>query len=739
MQQVEKHINEQGELNLRIVKTNFIGQPGVGKTTVCKRLVGKIENLSTTNSSYTSTGIEKPLTVHLFHNIEQQSVLIPNDEAEWSVQNIQEQLELLLQYMSVAPQKKSSTMPVKSPFLPRRATFHTDSDEEYSHQSGVLSKQEDSSDESETTDTNSEASTPIKSPSMKRDSTLSRKRSFKKSLTKKQSIQNNRQPKQPDFSHIREFISSTNWKKVKEIVESVVLDATILYITDTGGQPEFYEILPLLLQGPSFTVLFLKLTQGLNDPFSITYRQNSEEPSSVKYTSTFTTKEMLCQVLASVESLDSEERRSAAFIIATYKDKVRSQNDIDRLEHDVKTSIQDTSIFRRDVLRSYNTIDGANKLLYPIDNMNGDKEEITNLQRVLGNIIKQRFRKQRLPTSWGLFHLLLRHKFEQKGLCSLEECVMVAGWCGIAEDEVERILKYFHSNFGTILYYNEIISFRKFVICDPNALFQPVTKVIAESFAANSDSPQTAEGIRKTGEVPRDLIYKICQDDASQNEENDRLPLALILELLQHNHILTKLKPRSGSGHVVYFMPCLLSPDHSVNNLTYHDIQDLDPAPLVFSFSTGYLPIGLYSTLIVKLVHTNEWDLEPIRFKNKVRFIVDLTTITRVELISYFFGLAVHIYDAVHSHCLTVQRTLLARIREVMLQFPHMKNVDVGLSFYCPNRLPLHLANCKDFTSPKRMMCSNLFCSPQVIDLQQKHKIWFENYEVRPLINILLD
>ena len=89
---------------------------------------------------------------------------------------------------------------------------------------------------------------------------------------------------------------------------------------------------------------------------------------------------------------------------------------------------------------------------------NGDREEINRLRQVLTKHIKYVFNKPiELPTSWGLFHVLLRHTHECNGICSLEEATHLAGFCGIHDPKkVREVLHFFYTHFGTIFYFGDV-------------------------------------------------------------------------------------------------------------------------------------------------------------------------------------------------------------------------------------------------------------------------------------------
>ena len=102
----------------------------------------------------------------------------------------------------------------------------------------------------------------------------------------------------------------------------------MVYLTDTGGQIEFQEVLPLLVSGPSVFFLVFRLDLDLNKRFMVEYVR-STGATSEPYQSNFTVKEALLQSLASIASMGThvsrEEQvplRSKVFFVGTHKDKV---------------------------------------------------------------------------------------------------------------------------------------------------------------------------------------------------------------------------------------------------------------------------------------------------------------------------------------------------------------------------------------------------------------------------------
>jgi len=87
------------------------------------------------------------------------------------------------------------------------------------------------------------------------------------------------------------------WFKLKDLVG----EHWTLYLTDTGGQPEFQELLPVLVCGPSLFFLVFRLDLELNSRYQVEYI-NSSGRSIIPYEAGLTMQETLLQSLATIAS-----------------------------------------------------------------------------------------------------------------------------------------------------------------------------------------------------------------------------------------------------------------------------------------------------------------------------------------------------------------------------------------------------------------------------------------------------
>ena len=677
---VKSQIEKQGKINLCILKGILLGGPGVGKTTTLLRLLGRLLNLSEcTNDPTSSTGIEKPQIVHLghqqslYHDAQKLELMI---QKEWKSLSLDDMMGILLYYLSNPPAKT------------------IEGSNNRSEQKKVQMS------ETHSQIISNEAIVPLIS-----------KEFHSKKLKKS--------PHESEFQEIEDLIKISKWREAHQMLEGV-MQPIILHITDTGGQPEFFEILPLLMRGPSLSLIFLNLTQPFNDKFDVVFRHSDLSTPLVKYASSYTPKDMVHQVLASIESLNQSNQRSAAFLIGTHRDLV-SENVVEAFEVEIKVSLSNTSFYKNDILRGYLDQCEQERLVFPIDNKKGKREEVNHLQHILTDTIRYLFKPEPLPTSWAFFHLLLRHTFEDDGICSLEQAVKIAGCSGVHEqDEVKKVLQFFYVRFGTIFYFDDVPALENLVICDPNLIFQPITKLIAVSFGANPQEPHRSEEIRKTGEIAWDFFERICEMD----EKAKKLGTRKIVELLKHLHLITEIH----NGGVRLFMSCLLHPYPSQKlNISKEELSSKNPAPLFFSFSTGYQPISLFHVLLSHLL-SKIFLLHEKRYKNRV--LLYYRTV-KVEIISTSSNLEIRMNKV--EMCKEVLDLLKTEIGEIMEEIPHMKHMDFYISFYCPMSLlhssasdSVHLAKLQQDQMPFSeffLCCSECESS---MKLEMKHKIWFE-------------
>ena len=533
-----------------------------------------------------------------------------------------------------------------------------------------------------------------------------------------------------DLEEVTRLAEAEEWVEVKEKLtefERII----ILYVIDSGGQPECHEILPLLLDGHVLSLIFLDLTKKLGDKHPVLFRTGTTTACNQKPLSNLTTGEVIQCILTSVSSLRSDHCKSFAVFVGTYLDKATQRQVLD-LDEAVQRAFK--------VFIDENIVcpveDKLTEYIVTLDNTSNDQGDIERLRTLILTIINEEISKDQedgVPTGWMLLHLILRHKYQEKGWCTMAECIATAASCGITENELPLVLKYIHKNYGTILYYPDVL--KDIVICDPDVILSPLKSAFEFVFACKTVTKKTViKRIRNTGEISQDdLEYCFKKDGVS-------LPTPDVIALFKHCHILCE------TGCKRFFMPCLLQTDNNIieEAKDSQSLASLNPAPILFVPKSEFqincaTPLGVFSALAVEMSANGKWECNKSEFcfKNRIQFDVVDRTIGRtytIELRLYATYIEVrHIHGLIDTKVLVAfHRELCDALNRISQQFGHTKGIKWNWGFYCSGSLSEggrpHLALVKrEVQAVQDMTC--IFdppCRNRITDLEEKHKRWFE-------------
>ena len=516
--------------------------------------------------------------------------------------------------------------------------------------------------------------------------------------------------------------------KHKEKLIEHLNKSTTVYLIDTGGQPEFHDLLPLLLRGPAFYLIFFSLEESLDGHYTIKCTYNS--PEAKEYVSGHSIKDVLYQMLNSFtySNIEKEDKccvQPQAFVIATHLDKVSPER-VKAINEQLYEALEFTDgLPVHDML-----VDATNQfgsLFIPIDNYKGTQEDVETVRSFLTNAVKKSSKPVRIATPWLLFHVILRNKYEEKKVCTFEDSVQLAMRCGINREDVKDILTYIYRKLGTILYFEDVPSLSHLVICNPEIIYQAISNLIFSLY-------KKLDKARNTGLIS-DRVFEAHMKDAS-----DFLDTDYILELLKHFRILASV----GSGK--YFMPCVLHTSTSE--------VDTDTEPLIFCFpfrpnpdmseELQVIPIGLATSLVVHLMSLppiklngrtveHSWEFLPIQhFKNQYRFQVYEYNTIRIVIT----GKYVELYLMVDTN----------KNKSIDIHFQVKKDVKEALAFlcklhgynklvphvrmYCKNKASSHgphLAEYSEQTS--QLKCTDVTCNVAVFYPGPSQREWFKVHE----------
>ena len=524
--------------------------------------------------------------------------------------------------------------------------------------------------------------------------------------------------------------------------------ARFVHLLDTGGQPSFQDVLPLLLDIPCTYVHVFSAAQDLDQPVPITYRPNAS--TVVEQTSPETAWEMTLRSLTSVQTLaykvssDVEalplDIRLPPFrtvLVGTFKDCLMKMGKVAAATDKISERIE---LLDKKPYFSYIVPNSDNRLFFLLNNLphekvsersRGDQASIDNLRVVLSD--PKGALKAKIPIGWFHFETVSR-MVDQKFFPFTEllehakelKCVISAN----PIREFRSLLQLFHS-LGVFTFLNcEDVS--NTVCTDNSAFLREVSKLLAVDFV-KAPKCHALKTFKKTGILSSDVeLFNelgICKEVKPE----------WMLRCLCYLGVAACLSP-PGDAELRYFMPAALpSEDTSLWALQHSSSFCGSVTPLLVAFqfranafiSTEDMPRGIFARLAVELANKG-W--RPVLQKNTrlaIRFQCKELDICIVESAGY-----IHIFPSVstrarcsatklHEQCSAILSTLKAAIQasaQALFGANFAGKADAQFGFACPCGTPTHLA----VQSGDSLVC-NLSAERQ--EYLKSHQVWFSQVE----------
>ena len=413
-----------------------------------------------------------------------------------------------------------------------------------------------------------------------------------------------------------------------------------LYLTNTGGQIEFQEHLPLLVCGPSIFFVTFPLHHDLDKPYEVRYEY--PDGSVEKYSSPSSLMEEILQTLATIYTLDfvsvqirDEEvtLKPTVFIIGTHKDCLKSETGkIAQIDEKIRMYVEQTSLYHQGSIQFASNFDNSSesRLIFTVNNLCKDDGDFQNIRFAVQQTVEEKYHKEftvQCPSSWLIFSLILREKHKSSRVLRLEDCFKIAQECGISsQEELTTALSFIHSRLGLVRYFDDK-ELNSLVVIDPQILFDKITDLIKETFVGKNANENEIKEFRQKGIISLAVVKRISE----RSSEDIQLPFTWLTKLLNHRRLAALFKDQYGEK---FFFPSALchvskAPDPSVEATPPNT-----PPKALISFETGFCPRGIAGALIKCLMTNemnsrNEWYLLPHKiFRNQISFNIGAYDVT---------------------------------------------------------------------------------------------------------------
>ena len=498
-----------------------------------------------------------------------------------------------------------------------------------------------------------------------------------------------------------------------------------LYLSDTGGQMEFQELLPLLVSGPSLFFIIFPLHRDLDELFTIQYELPDGQQSE-PYQSSLSLKEAILQSLATIAAMgtftykgvgnDSIELKPKVLLVGTHKDLLNPatvKEDIKKKDAELRQMITTKSYYRENLIESAS----KNQLMFTVNNLAEGDDDFAAIRARVNTIAKLSRYQMSIPTHWLIFSLVLRSLNDR--VISYDQCYNVAQQCGInSEEELKEALWFLHTKMGVIRYFpHDDLS--RIVIIDPQLLFDRVTDLIVKTFTFENAGPLLSDNFEKKG------VFFLKDFEQFNPTPDPLLTHSRFLELLKHLRIVVPFL-----NDVKYFIPCVLA---HADKALYPPRQHCKVPTLAIVFDCGYCPKGVTGAA-VKYLMANEmqsqfvWKLQEDQiFRDQVSFFVGPNLITLCLYPTHFevvYAPSTEHAEAVCSieeTCHEICQSIKSAIQTVLKDINMTCHYDT--TFYC-TLCKSHIA---ELVQHRGIPCQ-LWCSEtrQFCKFPDGYQYWFE-------------
>ena len=296
-----------------------------------------------------------------------------------------------------------------------------------------------------------------------------------------------------------EFISLINIPS--EDLETI-LEEVCVYVTDSGGQPEFVEAMTVFLGETSACILVIDLSQALDEHPKIGYYRRGK-PVSKPYRCIRTNEENLKQCMRTMHTFTSKRKRRPLAPIASGVPKVPDAQPLkllflgthrDKLHKCVSETVEDKNKRLQKIIPSKfkDQIIWCNpkKLIFEINALNPDATDKITAGKLRQCIMEQcPAMEVEIPLRWDSFNEKLRSIAEglDRMVMSRDECWQVAESLGLEEESFDGALDFFHS-VNLMFYFRDILP--KVVFIDPQVILDKVSELIEFMFELREPADQ---------------------------------------------------------------------------------------------------------------------------------------------------------------------------------------------------------------------------------------------------------
>ena len=495
-----------------------------------------------------------------------------------------------------------------------------------------------------------------------------------------------------------------------------------LYIIDTGGQPQFHELLPTFVHHVSAVVFFVKLNEELKGHPKIEYYGKGGVPCGEPYKSPYTHLQTLQNCLQAMQSrheLNNRLKCPELYFVGTHLDLENRQEPITSKNKKIISMLREHKIFKDHL--NYYAVGKPEQLLYCVNAKTPESNDKNIAANFRQSIMKKcQAQHDKIPIRWFILELLLQH-LAQNGVISFKQCLEVAHRLGMNEARLQAAIDYL-VKLNIFEYFPKILP--NVVFTTSQVLLNKITELVEYSHELNSNTVITGDSadikFHKYGIISEEMLQR---DRFSSHYVKGLFEVKDLLNLWKELLIITK---------ETLVMPAVLSELPHEKLSKYRLKPSSRIVPIAVHYTGGLFPSGILSSLISHLRNKCNWMISmeagdpECLYKNCVLFNVKKEVNANVTLIYFHYWIELHIINMFDEDeqkaCCLLRNSVFSGLKHVQ-KVQKYDGIIPEMAFFCSceNRQYDHLASanelqCEKYTSKRGT-------------LTEKHQLWLHSLE----------
>ena len=485
-----------------------------------------------------------------------------------------------------------------------------------------------------------------------------------------------------------------------------LFDVHWIHIVDSGGQPQFSDVIRLMYQSASLHIVVIRLDKTLKERTKVEYMEDGKNKymfSEILSLSSLQMIERTCQLANS-----DPKCPQWVMIVGTRLDQELLKESLEEKNKQLENVFQK---YKKTIIRA-----SDESIIFA---MNAVTDKLDEHEKYKHDLQKQILAAPKLtfkvPVKWMLFDLEVQRSTAEEDILQKSVCKEVAKSCYLNQEDMEYALQYF-TKIGLHMHHPKVVPDLFFTSVTP--VVERLTNTISASFRLPKHGPMDGDRCQlRAGILTTTLLDKLWSSNQKFNQSV--FTAENFLDLLEHFHIVVKINENT------YFLPCVLPLDNPTeDNVKPYFREECDPIFLLMK-KGSILPQGFFPALTIELLQRQSSPIFKLKQNDQLRHVITLCikdtccSVCLVDKISWF---EVYLSGDV-KHCPDVLKAVEDSADLVRTHLKIAFRLKQG--FYCPGTkcgvVDAHLCKLiKDGSGAKCLQSGCCYTKKQLISDRQE-------------------